>query len=383
MLGPYRIAGIAGEGGMGVVYRARDTRLGRDVAIKVLTHIATEDRERLLRFEQEARTTGMLNHPNLLTIYDVGHDSGGPYIVSELLEGETLRSRLDRGPLLTRRAVDAALQVAQGLAAAHEKGIIHRDLKPENIFLTRDGRAKILDFGIAKLTASAEGAFQGAATEPGMVIGTVGYMSPEQVRGDAIDTRSDIFAFGVILYEMLSGIRPFKRDSSIETLRAILKEEPPELTEKLPNVPPPLERLVRRCLEKERDLRFQSARDLAFNLETLSSVSTPGTLSGAATTPARGTQTATMRIATPPSGAAPQQARTSTATMARPRLAPAKPRVSGLLLTLLYIVSIAGAAFGGWTLANRMKERAGEVTYQRLTFFPAFQHSGIRSLEFT
>src|SRR4029079_7610663 len=164
------------------------------------------------------------------------------------------------------RPVDAALQVAQGLAAAHEKGIIHRDLKPENIFLTRDGRAKILDFGIAKLTASAEGAFKGAATEPGMVIGTVGYMSPEQVRGDAIDTRSDIFAFGVILYEMLSGIRPFKRDSSIETLRAILKEEPPELTEKLPNIPPQLERLVRRCLEKERDLRFQSARDLAFNL---------------------------------------------------------------------------------------------------------------------
>ncbi|HEY6139179.1 MAG TPA: serine/threonine-protein kinase, partial [Thermoanaerobaculia bacterium] len=295
MLGPYRIAGIAGEGGMGVVYRARDTRLGRDVAIKVLTHLATDDRERLLRFEQEARAAGMLNHPNLLTIYDIGHDSGGPYIVSELLEGETLRARLDRGPLLARRAVDAALQIAQGLAAAHEKGIIHRDLKPENIFLTRDGRAKILDFGIAKLTASTEGAFQGAATEPGMVIGTVGYMSPEQVRGDAIDTRSDIFAFGVILYEMLSGIRPFKRDSSIETLRAILKEEPPELTEKLPNVPPQLERLVRRCLEKERDLRFQSARDLAFNLETLSAVSTSGTFSGAATTPARGTQTATMR----------------------------------------------------------------------------------------
>src|SRR5216110_2115800 len=158
MLGPYRIAGVIGEGGMGVVYRARDTRLGRDVAIKVLTHVATEDRERLQRFEQEARATGMLNHPNLLTIYDVGHDASGAYIVSELLEGETLRDRLVRGPLAPRRAVDAALQVAQGLAAAHEKGIIHRDLKPENIFLTRDGRAKILDFGLAKLSRPEEGA---------------------------------------------------------------------------------------------------------------------------------------------------------------------------------------------------------------------------------
>src|SRR5438128_2737019 len=206
MLGPYRIAGIVGEGGMGVVYRAKDTRLGRDVAIKVLTHVATEDQERLLRFEQEARATGILNHPNLLTIYDVGHEGGAPYIVSELLEGETLRDRLGRGALPPRRAIDAALQVAQGLAAAHEKGIIHRDLKPENIFLTRDGRAKILDFGIAKLSApTGEGAFQGAATEPGMVLGTVGYMSPEQVRGEPVDTRSDIFSFGAILYEMLTG----------------------------------------------------------------------------------------------------------------------------------------------------------------------------------
>src|SRR6266550_2431761 len=265
MLGPYRIAGVIGEGGMGVVYRARDTRLGRDVAIKVLTHVATDDSERLQRFEQEAHATGMLNHPNLLTIYDVGHDGGEPYIVSELLEGETLRERLGRGPFPPRRVVDAALQVAQGLAAAHEKGIIHRDLKPENIFLTRDGRAKILDFGIAKLNApSGEGAFQSAATEPGMVLGTVGYMSPEQVRGEPVDTRSDIFSFGAILYEMLTGNRAFKRSSSIETLGAILKEDPPDLTESLPNVPPGLERLTRRCLEKDRDLRFQSARDLAF-----------------------------------------------------------------------------------------------------------------------
>jgi len=369
MLGPYRIAGVIGEGGMGVVYRAKDTRLGRDVAIKVLTHVATNDREQLLRFEQEARATGMLNHPNLLTIYDVGHDAGGPYIVSELLQGETLRERLVRGPLPPRRALDAALQIAQGLAAAHEKGIIHRDLKPDNIFLTRDGRAKILDFGIAKLSASAEGAFKGAATEPGIVIGTVGYMSPEQVRGEPVDTRSDIFAFVVIVYEMLTGARAFKRDTSIETLRAILKEDPPELTEKLPNIPPALDRLVRRCLEKERELRFQSARDLAFNLETLSSVSSSGTLGGVVPTPTRPPgQTATMRVPTPPAAPPTVPTRARPATTARPKFVPAKPRVSPLLLTLLYIVSIGGAAFGGWYFANRMKASAGEVTFQRLTF---------------
>ena len=358
MLGPYRVVGVIGEGGMGVVYRAKDTRLGRDVAIKVLTNVATKDREPLLRFEQEARTAGMLNHPNLLTIYDVGHDGGGPYIVSELLEGETLRDRLARGALPPRRAVDAALQIAQGLAAAHEKGVIHRDLKPENIFLTRDGRAKILDFGIAKLSASADVSFKGAATEPGMVIGTVGYMSPEQVRGDPIDTRSDIFSFGVIVYEMLSGARAFKRETSIETLRAILKEEPAELTEKLPNIPPPIEKLVRRCLEKDRDLRFQSARDLAFNLETLSFASSSGTFAGSTATPRVPGQTATMRVPSTPA---------RTMTTARPVVAP-KRRVSPLLLALLYIVSIGGAAFGGWYFANRMKASAAEVTFQRLTF---------------
>lgn len=366
MLGPYRIIGVLGEGGMGVVYRAKDTRLGRDVAIKVLTHVATDDRERLQRFEQEARATGMLNHPNLLTIYDVGHDGGGPYIVSELLEGETLRDRLTRGPLPPRRAVDAALQIAQGLAAAHEKGVIHRDLKPENIFLTRDGRAKILDFGIAKLSASADVSFQGAATEPGMVIGTVGYMSPEQVRGDPIDTRSDIFSFGVIVYEMLSGARAFKRETSIETLRAILKEDPPELTEKLPNIPPPLEKLVRRCLEKDRDMRFQSARDLAFNLETLSFASSSGTFAGSTAAPRVPGMTATMKVPTPPA---------RTMTTACQAVVPAKRRVSPLLLTLLYIVSIGGAAFGGWYLANRMKASVGEVRFERLTFRRGEMHN--------
>ena len=371
MLGPYRVAGVIGEGGMGVVYRAKDGRLGRDVAIKVLTNVAVEDRERLQRFEQEARATGMLNHPNLLTIYDVGEEHGTPYLVSELLEGETLRDRLNRGPLAPRRAVDAALQIAQGLAAAHEKGIIHRDLKPENIFLTRDGRAKILDFGIAKLSAGAEGAFQSAATEPGMVLGTVGYMSPEQVRGEQVDTRSDIFSFGAILYEMLSGTRAFKRDSSIETLSAILKEDPADLTEKLPNVPPALERLMRRCLEKERDLRFQSARDLSFNLEMLSTVSSPGTLGGGVTSPTPRSQTATMKLATPPGTAAHTAQMTArTSTTARPKYVPPKPRrVSPLLLALLYIVSIAGAAYGGWYLAHKlMSESVSEVSFHRLTF---------------
>ncbi len=344
---------------MGVVYRAKDTRLGRDVAIKVLTSVTVEDHEKLQRFEQEARATGMLNHPNLLTIYDVGKDEhDAPFIVSELLEGETLRDRLSRGPLAPRRAVDAALQVAQGLAAAHEKGIIHRDLKPENIFLTRDGRAKILDFGIAKLSSPlGEGAFQSAATEPGMVLGTVGYMSPEQVRGELVDTRSDIFSFGAILYEMLSGTRAFKRNSSIETLSAILKEDPRDLSEALPNLPPALDKLVRRCLEKERDLRFQSARDLAFNLEMMSTVSSPGTLGGTTPIPARPhTPTATMRLATPPSPSPTLQTQARTATIARAKFVPPKPRrVSPVLLALLYIVSIGGAAFGGWSLANPLK----------------------------
>jgi serine/threonine protein kinase/WD40 repeat protein len=381
MLGPYRIVSLLGEGGMGEVYRAKDTRLGRDVAIKILTALTLSDQERVQRFEQEARATGMLNHPNLLTIYDVGNENGTAYIVSELLEGETLRERLERGPLATRRAVDAALQVANGLAAAHEKGIIHRDLKPDNIFLTRDGRAKILDFGIAKLSAKSDdgGIFQQAATEPGMVLGTVGYMSPEQVRGEKVDTRSDIFAFGAILYEMLTGNRAFKRSSSIETLSAILKEDPPELAESLPNVPPALERLTRRCLEKDRELRFQSARDLAFNLETMSSVSSPGTFSNVPNPSAAHSTTHSTTMRVPPDPTARRTSATAIrpatsvmpATVRHPALAVQKPRrVSPFLLTLLFIVAIAGAAWGGWYLAiTRMKEEAPpEVVFHRMTF---------------
>ncbi|HVT44869.1 MAG TPA: protein kinase [Thermoanaerobaculia bacterium] len=270
--GPYKIIASIGAGGMGEVYRARDTRLGRDVAVKVLPSSISQNREFLLRFEQEARAAGMLNHPNLLSIYDVGTSEGLPYIVCELLEGETLRDRLLAGELPARKAIDYALQIAHGLAAAHEKGITHRDLKPENIFITKEGRVKILDFGLAKLNpalASEGPRFEMAATEPGMVMGTVGYMSPEQVRGEAVDHRSDIFSFGAILFEVFGGGRPFHRDSSIETMSAILKEDPPDLTDINPEIPAALDRIVRRCLEKNRDQRFQSARDLAFHLECL------------------------------------------------------------------------------------------------------------------
>jgi eukaryotic-like serine/threonine-protein kinase len=390
MLGPYKVAGMIGEGGMGAVYRARDTRLGRDVAIKILTAVTLSDQERLARFEQEARATGMLNHPNLLTIFDIGNHEGTPYLVSELLEGETLRDRLNRGALPPRRAVEAALQMASGLAAAHEKGVVHRDLKPENIFLTRDGRVKILDFGIAKLSPGAGNdgpTFQMAATEPGMVLGTVGYMSPEQVRGEVVDARSDIFAFGAILYEILSGSRAFKRSSSIETLSAILKEEPPELADTHPNIPPALDRLVRRCLEKSRDQRFQSARDLAFNLETLSTFSTPGTLSNvqhppaptgpAAPAAATGAHTYPRTLQQQPlatGSAAPTiQTAASSATIgttARPRPALTKPkrRISPVLLATLAIVAIAGSAFGGWYFATHRTEAKSEITFSRMTF---------------
>ena len=390
MLGPYQIGGLIGEGGMGAVYRAKDTRLGRDVAIKVLTNVTLSDRERLLRFEQEARATGMLNHPNLLTIYDVGRDGeGSPFLVSELLEGETLSTRLQRGPLSPRRAVDAALQMANGLAAAHEKGIVHRDLKPDNIFLTRDGRLKILDFGIAKLSATRSGEgpiFEVAATEPGMVLGTVGYMSPEQVRGELVDQRSDIFSLGAIFYEMLTGNRAFKRNSAIETLGAILKDDPPDLIEVLPNVPQSVERLVRRCLEKDRDLRFQSARDLGFHLETLSSMSqASSTLSGVAR-PASTSEATSMRTApgspaarTPPAAPTVRTAALPPPTAARRPLSKPKRQVSPLLLALLFISAVGGAAYGGWKWAHRETEAAPEPRFHRMTF----RRGDVRSARFT
>jgi WD40 repeat protein len=279
-LGSYEIVSRIGAGGMGEVWRAKDAKIGRDVAIKVLPASLVTDADRLQRFEQEARAAGTLNHPNLVTIYELGTHDGAPFIAMELLEGETLRDKLDRGAIPARKSIEYAVQIANGLAAAHEKGIIHRDLKPENIFAMPDGRIKILDFGLAKLTAPADVPDDQTAkrgTAPGTVMGTAGYMSPEQVLALDVDHRSDIFSFGAILYEMLSGHRAFRRDSSVETMNAILKEDPPELSGSGAQVSPAIDRIIRRCLEKSRTERIQNARDLAFALDGLSGTSTART----------------------------------------------------------------------------------------------------------
>jgi eukaryotic-like serine/threonine-protein kinase len=274
-IGRYEVRSLLGAGGMGEVYRARDPKLNRDVAIKVLPPAYANDAERLHRFEQEACAAGALNHPNILGIYDVATHQGAPYVVSELLEGETLRERLNETALPARKALDYALQIARGLAAAHEKGIVHRDLKPENLFISKDGRVKILDFGLAKLiepkgaTEGQPGVMTQLQTDAGVVMGTTGYMSPEQVRGKAVDQRSDIFSFGAVLYEMLAGKRAFHGNSPVETLNAILNEDPPELSMANNPVAPPAERILRRCLEKSPDTRFQTTRDLAFAIEGL------------------------------------------------------------------------------------------------------------------
>jgi serine/threonine protein kinase/Tol biopolymer transport system component len=279
-LGPYEIVARIGAGGMSEVYRAHDSRIRRDVAVKVLPPTFAKYADRLHRFEQEARTVGALNHPNLLTIFDAGTAEGRPYIVTELLEGQTLRSALrDSGvavKLPIRKVVDYSIQIANGLAAAHERGVVHRDLKPENLFVTKDGRVKILDFGVAKLRSADEFALADddtmeQDTSPGTVIGTVGYMSPEQVRGQSVDQRSDLFSLGTLMYEMVSAEHPFRSDSPADTMSSILREDPPDPSTNNPNVTPGLERVIRHCLEKNPAQRFQSARDLAFQLETLSS----------------------------------------------------------------------------------------------------------------
>jgi serine/threonine protein kinase/tetratricopeptide (TPR) repeat protein len=273
-LGEYEVKSLVGSGGMGEVYRARDSRLGRDVAIKVLPSFLSSDSDRLRRFEQEARAAAALNHPNILAVFQMGTYEGTPYLVSELLEGETLREQIKRGRLSVHKAIDYAVQIARGLAAAHEKGIVHRDLKPENLFVTKDGRVKILDFGLAKLTQQSSSEHSALTlaegTEAGVVMGTVGYMSPEQVRGQAADNRADIFAFGAILYEMLAGKRAFQKPTSPETMTAILNEDPPGISQVVANIPPALQRMVHRCLEKNPEQRFQSASDLAFALDALS-----------------------------------------------------------------------------------------------------------------
>ena len=286
-VGPYEVLALLGEGGMGQVYRARDERLARDVALKVVHADLAQDVERLRRFEHEAKAAGTLNHPNIVAVYDTGQNDGSPYIVSELLQGETLRDRMATGALGVRKAVDYGVQIARGLAVAHDKGIVHRDLKPENLFLTKDGLVKILDFGIAKLGrpgeeragTDIETVSHTSHTSPGSMLGTVGYMSPEQVRGLWTDHRSDLFSFGTVLYEMLTGKRAFKGTTAADTLSAILREDPTEATG--PSLAAGLLRVVRRCLEKAPEDRFQTARDLAFALEgatTGSRVATPAVL---------------------------------------------------------------------------------------------------------
>src|SRR3984885_6416925 len=334
-LGPYEIVSLLGAGGMGEVYRARDSRLRREVAIKVLPQSLSLDADRMRRFEQEALATAALNHPNILAVFDIGTSDGSPYVVSELLEGETLRDRLRSGSIATRKALDYAMQIAHGLAAAHEKGIIHRDLKPENLFLTKDGRLKILDFGLAKLTQVDPGSNPSmatvthGATEAGMVMGTAGYMSPEQVRGLTLDARSDIFSFGAILYEMLSGKRAFHGDTPADTMSSILKEEPAELSETNRNVSPALERIVHHCLEKSPEARFHSASDIAFDLEHLSGVSATST-----------------------------------------KVAPleAQPQRSKMAIAIAAAIAFAAAMIGlGWWLGHG-SAKVGTPEYQQITF---------------
>jgi Tol biopolymer transport system component len=335
-LGPYEILGQIGAGGMGEVYRAKDPRLSREVAIKVLPASFSQDADRLRRFEQEAKAAGVLNHPNITAVYDIGTHDDAPYVVQELLEGETVRSVLAGGRLSPRKAIDYALQIAHGLSAAHEKGIVHRDLKPENLFVTKDGRVKILDFGLAKLTHQEEGSqatnlpTATAGTEPGVVLGTLGYMSPEQVRGKQADPRSDIFSFGAILYEMLSGKRAFHGDSAADTMSAILREDPPDLSVTNQSISPGLERIVRHCLEKNPEQRFHSAHDLAFDLEALSgtSATSAGTIAAATGKPA--------------------------------------PRIGRLWLAGLAAAALAAGAVAGHFLWRPAKP--SRPTYRRLTF---------------
>ncbi|PWT88735.1 MAG: hypothetical protein C5B54_10085 [Acidobacteria bacterium] len=342
-LGPYEILSSIGAGGMGEVYRAKDSRLEREVAIKVLPPEYSADPDRLRRFEQEAKAASSVNHPNILSVFDIGAHEGSPYVVSELLVGETLRERIGGTPLSTRKLVEYALQIAHGLAAAHDKGIIHRDLKPENIFITRDGRIKILDFGLAKLAlpepvsgGKSQLATREVGTQPGMVLGTVGYMSPEQVRGREVDHRSDLFSFGAILYEMASGKRAFQRDSTADTMSAILKEDPVDPSSTNKTLPSALERIIRHCLEKNAEERFQSARDLAFDLEMISGVSG-------------------VAISGPEAAAAQTK----------------KGKRSYILLPIIFLTGILlGAGTTFWKMHARTTTAA--PTFQRLTFSRGF-----------
>lgn len=366
-LGPYEIVSPLGSGGMGEVFRARDPRLGRDVAIKVLPDAIAGDPVRLHRFEEEARATSALNHSNIVTIYEIGREGEQRFLVMELVEGETLRARLESGPLPPREAVRIAAQVAGGLAAAHGKGIVHRDLKPANIVVTPGGIAKILDFGLARrsvLTPVRPGdthAVRKLVTEPGLVVGTAEYMSPEQVRGDTVDSRSDLFSFGTLLYEMLTGRMPFRKGSPADTMAAILTEEPPDLSQLVPALPLALERIVRRCLEKNPERRFHSAEDLAFALEGI-----PWSSSSARTSTQRSVPEST---GTPPGLADPPEQLVAPPVSGRRFRSPI---VAALLASLAVAI-----AFAFW--AGRRSAPHTEPTFRRLTF----SRGAIRSARFS
>jgi len=343
-LGPYQIEGALGAGGMGEVYRAKDTRLDRAVAVKVLPEDLAADSQALARFEREAKAVAALSHPNILALHDFDRSQGVAFAVMELLDGETLRERLGSGPIPTRKAVDFAVQIARGLAAAHERGVVHRDLKPENLFVTRDERVKILDFGLAKRTPSPDAEtmeLDENRTGPGTVLGTVGYMSPEQVRGEEADGRSDLFSFGSVLYEMLSGKRAFRGDSAVETMSAILKEEPPELAATGRDLPPGLDRIVRHCLEKKREVRFQSARDLAFDLESVAELRSTGARA--------------------------------------PLIEPETGGRRRLMLAGVAVVALAAALAAGWKLGHGTAREPVSAQFQRLTV----RRGGIAASRFT
>lgn len=333
-LGPYEVLGLIGAGGMGEVYRARDARLGRDVAIKILPADFTDDADRRARFEREARAVASLSHPNILAIHDVGVQADVAYAVTELLDGEALRRVLERGALPVRKAIDQGIEIAKGLGAAHEKGVVHRDLKPENVFVTSDGRVKILDFGLARRYAPAGELTTDTPTVtrdtvPGVILGTMGYMSPEQVRGADVDARSDIFSFGCVLYEMLTGRRAFARDTPAETMTAILREDPPDTSAAGRALPRAIERTLQRCLEKNPSERFQSARDVAFALEAASGESR------------------------------------SSGAMVVGRSRPTWRRIAGAVILVAAVVG--GAATGYWRGRTAATERA-PLAYERLTF---------------
>jgi hypothetical protein len=351
-LGRYEILQPLGAGGMGEVYRARDTRLDRDVAIKILPESVARDPERLARFDREAKAVAALSHPNILALHDAGTEDGTTFAVMELLDGETLRDRLASGPLPVRRAVDTAVQVARGLAAAHAKGLVHRDLKPENVFLVADGQVKILDFGLAKTAdpgdSTATTTHAPAMTDPGTVLGTVGYMAPEQVRGHAVDARTDLFALGSVFYEMLTGQRAFRRDTAAETMTAILREDPPDLPQPQSAQAPALDRIIRHCLEKNPGERFQSARDVAFALEALSGTTGSSGMSGAS--------------------------RASGAELSHPSVRSSKVGLAGAASVLAVAVAAAAWAAGyvHFGAAPAVGTSVENITYQPVTFDEGF-----------